>query len=267
MHQGVGGTWPNHVWRFRQTSARSNTINRSKIIIIRLNKTCTFSTHWNGKRSTTSSTKTRKIINKRERASSRGESGEYTDTSSYQTDVQRSDESPEGPPPPRIAVTQSVRGRTNVPPPPQFYEAIYLAGVRAGAGMHLSQNIQVLSDGDEDDQASTPRKSISHKENQSPKSQEEQTLQNLTKQVKQMKEKLNIMRMSRIILLTQIQIHMKIQQIHKLMLNKQLTEQITIDTHLMVYSRRRVKINPARFYDNKTPVAATETASGASQNQ
>ena len=93
----------------------------------------------------------------RERSSSRGESGGYTDTSSYQTDVQRSDENREGHPPSRIVVTQPLRGRTTVSPPPQFYEAVYLAGVRAGAGIHPSQSIQMLSDGDDTDQASTPR--------------------------------------------------------------------------------------------------------------
>ena len=89
----------------------------------------------------------------RDEHSSPEESEGYSDTSSHQPDVQRSDESPEGHHPPRIVVTQSLRGRATVPPQPQFYEAVYMAGVRAGAGIRPSQPIQVLSDGDE----STPR--------------------------------------------------------------------------------------------------------------
>ena len=74
-----------------------------------------------------------------------------------QSDIQRADESPEGVRPPQLVGTQSVRGRSAVPPPPPFYEAVFMAGGRAGATIRSSQPIQILSDGDDDDQASTPR--------------------------------------------------------------------------------------------------------------
>ena len=58
---------------------------------------------------------------------------------------------------PRKVATQSSRGRTNIPPPPEFYEEVFIAGVRAGAAVRSSQNIQLLSDGDDTDRVSTPR--------------------------------------------------------------------------------------------------------------
>ena len=52
--------------------------------------------------------------------------GGYSDTSSYVSDIQRSDESPEGfRPPPVVA----VRIRPHAPPPPQFHDTLYVGAL------------------------------------------------------------------------------------------------------------------------------------------
>ena len=73
-------------------------------------------------------------------------------TIGYQSDAQRSDDSPEGQRPPQIMGNRPGRERPLVPPPPQFYDGIYVATT-----LRPPQAIQLLSDGDDTDQVSTPR--------------------------------------------------------------------------------------------------------------
>ena len=53
-----------------------------------------------------------------------------------------------------------MQAQTDMPPPPPFYEAVFKAGVRAGAAVRSSHPIQIFSDGEDDDyDPSTPRES------------------------------------------------------------------------------------------------------------
>ena len=82
--------------------------------------------------------------------------GGHSDTSSYQSDTQRSDESPEGyRPPPSVPITTNIatgRRRPNIPTPPQFHDTLYV-----GALIRPPQDTHLCSDGDDTDRASTPR--------------------------------------------------------------------------------------------------------------
>ena len=80
----------------------------------------------------------------------------HTDTSSYGSDV-RAEQSPEVHHQPRIALPTSGRGRPDVPPPPLFFEEVFMAGVQAGAAIQSAQHIHLMGDGGNIDRASTPR--------------------------------------------------------------------------------------------------------------
>ena len=92
----------------------------------------------------------------RERSASRGGSEDHSDTSSYGSEV-RAGQSPEIYYEPRVAIPTSGRGRPDVPPPPLFFEEVFMAGVQAGAAIQSAQHIHLTGDGGSIGRASFPR--------------------------------------------------------------------------------------------------------------